>query len=170
MSATRANATITPAVRLGLDLKRAQHLVRLRIDAELKPLGLNAGLWAVLHELAKAPGASSSELARAAFQTPQTVGGLIQKLTELGLVERRQARGRVVGNHLTSPGRLVYQQATQRMDTLMGLVLAGLAPADRDTLAAALGGMIETLGGRPEAAGLTLSASTRRSCPDAVGA
>jgi DNA-binding MarR family transcriptional regulator len=153
MSVTEALGT-TPAVRLGLDLKRAQHLVRLRIDAELKPFDLNAALWAVLHELVRAPGASSSELARAAFQTPQTVGGLIQKLTELGLVERRQARGRVVGNHLTGQGRLAYQQATQRMDTLMGMVFAGLAPADRDTLAAVLGGIIETLGGRPKAGGL----------------
>ena len=157
MSATEARDTpataTTPAVRLGLDLKRAQHLLRLRIDAELKPLGLNAGLWSVLHELAKAPGASSSELARAAFQTPQTVGGLIQKLAELGLVERRQPRGRVVENHLTIQGRSVYQQATRQLDTLMDAVLAGLAPAEQDSLTALLGGVINALGGRPEAAG-----------------
>jgi DNA-binding MarR family transcriptional regulator len=145
--------TATPAVRLGLDLKRAQHLLRMRIDAELKPLSLNAGQWAVLHELAKAPGASSSELARAAFQTPQTVGGLIQKLAELGLVERRQPRGRVVENHLTSPGRAVYEQATRQVDTLMGTVLAGLTPAGQGSLSALLGEVVSTLGGRPEAAG-----------------
>jgi DNA-binding MarR family transcriptional regulator len=143
---------ITPAVQLGLDLKRAQHLLRVRIDARLKPLGLNAGLWAVLHELAKAPGASSSELARAAFQTPQAMGGLIQKLTELGMVERGQPRGRVVENNLTSQGRAVYQQATQQMDTLMGAVLAGLTPADRDNIAALLDTVINTLGGLSEAA------------------
>jgi DNA-binding MarR family transcriptional regulator len=152
MPVTEALAT-TPAVRLGLDLKRAQHLLRLRIDAELKPLGLNAGLWAVLHELAKVPGASSSELARAAFQTPQTVGGLIQKLTELGLVERRQARGRVVENHLTSQGRTVYRRASQQIDTLMGTVLTGLMPADRDALSTSLASMINMLGGRPETNG-----------------
>jgi DNA-binding MarR family transcriptional regulator len=158
MSATEAQditaLATTPAVRLGLDLKRAQHLLRLRIDAELKPLNLNAGQWSVLHELARAPGASSSELARAAFQTPQTVGGLIQKLTDLGLVERRQPRGRVVENYLTSQGRSVYQQATRQLDTLMGAVLADLTPGDQATLTALLGGVINRLGGRQEAAGL----------------
>jgi DNA-binding MarR family transcriptional regulator len=157
MSATEARETpaltTTPAIQLGLNLKRAQHLLRLRIDAHLKPLSLNAGLWAVLHELAKAPGASSSELARAAFQTPQTMGGLIQKLTELGLVERREPRGRVVENHLTSQGRTAYRQATQQMDALMGTVLTGLRPADRDSLSACLASMINALGGRPEEAG-----------------
>jgi DNA-binding MarR family transcriptional regulator len=156
MSATQSRdtpaVTTTPGVRLGLDLKRAQHLLRLRIDAQMKPLNLNAGLWSVLHELARAPGASSSELARAAFQTPQTVGGLIQKLTDLGLVERRQPRGRVVENHLTSQGRTAYQQATRQLDTLMGTVLADLTPADRDSLSALLAGVINTLGGRPETA------------------
>ncbi len=142
-----------PGARLGLDLKRAQHLLRLRIDARLKPLGLNAGLWAVLHELATAPGSSSSEIARAAFQTPQTMGGLIQKLAELGLVERRQPRGRVVQNYLTDQGSLVYEQATQELDALVDTVLAGLAPADRDRLATFLGSVIEALGGRPETAG-----------------
>jgi DNA-binding MarR family transcriptional regulator len=143
--------TTTPAVQLGLDLKRAQHLLRVRIDAQLKPLNLNAGLWAVLHELARTPGASSSELARAAFQTPQAMGGLVQKLTDLGMVERRQPRGRVMENNLTSQGRTVYQQATRQMDTLMDAVLAGLTPADQDTIAALLGRVINTLGGLPEA-------------------
>jgi DNA-binding MarR family transcriptional regulator len=157
MSATQSQgipvAAATAGVRLGIDLKRAQHLLRQRIDAQLRPLRLNAGLWSVLHELATAPGASSSEIARAAFQTPQTMGGLIQKLAGLGLVERRQPRGRVVQNYLTGHGSTVYQQATQQIDELMGTVLTGLAPADRDQLAALLGGVIEALGGRPEGTG-----------------
>jgi DNA-binding MarR family transcriptional regulator len=157
MSATPAQdtppVTTTAAVRLGVDLKRAQHLLRLRIDAELRPLGLNAGQWSVLHELARAPGASSSEVARAAFQTPQSLGGLVQKLAEAGLVERRQPRGRVVQNYLTSQGHAAYQQATRQMDALMGTALAGLTPAGRDSLSALLAGVIDALGGRPETAG-----------------
>lgn len=145
----------TPAVRLGVDLKRAQHLLRLRIDDHLRPLGLNAGLWAVLHEMARSPGASSSELARSAFQTPQTMGGLVQRLTQLGLAERRQARGRVVENHLTNRGLEVYQQATSQVDTLINAMLADLATSDRDSLGAMLAAVVAALGGRSEVAEAT---------------
>lgn len=143
---------ITPAVALGVTLKRAQHLLRQRIDAQLRPLGLNAGLWSVLHEMAHSPGASSSELARSAFQTPQTVGGLIQRLCRLGLVERAQARGRVVENHLTKHGLDVYRQATTYVDTLVSSLVADLTSADRDRLGAVLTNIVATLGSQSEPA------------------
>jgi hypothetical protein len=59
----------------------------------------------------------------------------------------------VVQNYLTGQGHVVYQQATRQMDALMGTALAGLTPADRDSLSALLAGVIDALGGRPEAAG-----------------
>ena len=137
----------TPAIRLGVHLKQAQHLLRQRMDEQLRPFGLNAGLWSVLHEMVRAPGASSSELARSAFQTPQTVGGLIKRLTQLGLVERDQPRGRVVENHLTEHGIQVYQQATDDIDALINSVLADLTANDRDRLDTLLVTLVATLGG-----------------------
>ena len=84
-------------MRVGLTLKRAQHLLSMRIDEALRPLRLNLGLWAVLREMDHLPpGASASELARASFHTPQTLGGLLQRLHALGLIERRTGRGRIV--------------------------------------------------------------------------
>ncbi|HEY4458067.1 MAG TPA: MarR family transcriptional regulator [Pseudonocardiaceae bacterium] len=137
----------TPAIRLGVHLKQAQHLLRQRMDERLRPLGLNAGLWSVLHEMVRAPGASSAELARSAFQTPQTVGGLIKRLTQLGLVERHQAHGRVVENHLTEHGNLVYQQATEDIDTLINSVLVDLTATNRNRLDTLLVSLVATLGG-----------------------
>lgn len=139
--------TQTPAIRLGVHLKRAQHLLRQRMDERLRPLGLNAGLWSVLDEMVHSPGASSSELARSAFQTPQTVGGLIKRLTELGLVERHEPRGRVVENHLTEHGIRVYQQATEDIDALINSALTDLTAADRDRLDTLLVSLVTTLGG-----------------------
>jgi DNA-binding MarR family transcriptional regulator len=136
----------SPVIRLGLDLKRAQHLLRQQMDDRLRPLGLNAGLWSLLHEMAGTPGASSSELARSAFQTPQTVGGLVQRLIGLGLVERQQARGRVVENHLTARGIEVYRRATDIVDILMTSVVANLSDDDRDRLATLLAMLVTTLG------------------------
>ena len=47
-----------------------------------------------------------------------------------------------------------WRALPRQLDTLMGTVLAELTPADRDSLAALLGSVINTLGDRPQAAGL----------------
>lgn len=113
-------------VDFGLNLKRAQHVLGLRIDDAMRPLGLNLGLWGVLRELADAPGASASELGRASFHTPQTVGGLLRRLADSGLVERSSGRGRIVDNHLTAKGAKVLRQATAAADDVIRDSLAGL--------------------------------------------
>src|SRR5580698_10274938 len=96
MTDTAADPAGLSALDFGLTLRRAQHLLALRIDKAVRPLGLNLGLWAVLREIARTPGASASELSRAAFHTPQTVSGLLQRLQDQGLVERSGGRGRIV--------------------------------------------------------------------------
>ena len=108
----------------GLNLKRAQHLLALRIDDALRPMGLNLGSWAVLREVARTPGTSASELGRASFHTPQTVGGLLQRLQEQGLVERSNGRGRIVENHPSPRGAKVLRQATAAADDVIRGTLA----------------------------------------------
>jgi DNA-binding MarR family transcriptional regulator len=116
-------ATPTP-LDFGVNLRRAQHLLALRIDDALRPAGLNLGLWSVLRELARAPGASASELGRTSFHTSQTVGGLLQRLQEQGLVDRRDGRGRIVENHLTPRGAEVEHQASAAADDVIRDALA----------------------------------------------
>lgn len=111
-------AVLSP-VDFGLGLKRVQHLLALRIDEVLLPLNLNLGLWAVLREVGRAPGASASELARASFCTPQTLGGLLQRLQARGLVERSTGRGRIVENHLTPRGASMLRQATAAVEEMI---------------------------------------------------
>ena len=119
------DAPATPApVDFGVNLRRAQHLLALRIDDALRPMGLNLGLWAVLREVARTPGASASELGRASFHTSQTVGGLLQRLQEQGLVDRSSGRGRIVENHLTPRGVEVARQATAVADDVIRGALA----------------------------------------------
>ena len=112
------------AVDFGIALRRAQHLLALRVDDALSPMGLNLGLWRVLHELGGTPGASASELGRASFHTPQTVGGLLRRLQDQGLVERTSGRGRIVDNQLTRQGAKVLRQATATVDMLISGTLA----------------------------------------------
>src|SRR5690348_18374805 len=62
---------------VGLSLKRAQHELRLAVNAELARLGTNISQINVLREIALNPGISSADLARLAFLTPQTLGQLV---------------------------------------------------------------------------------------------
>ncbi|WP_411129983.1 MarR family winged helix-turn-helix transcriptional regulator [Streptomyces sp. x-19] len=119
------------ALDFGLALRRAQHLLAQRIDEVLRPLDLNLGLWRVLHEAERHPGASAAELARASFHTPQTLSGLLRRLEDRGLVERTTGRGRIVENHLTTMGHDVLTTATQHVEEIVTATLTGFSPAER---------------------------------------
>jgi DNA-binding MarR family transcriptional regulator len=120
-------------VRLGLTLRRAQHLLAQRIDEALHPMQLNVGLWAVLREMDRLPpGASASELARASFHTPQTIGGLLQRLQARGLIERHRGRGRIVENRLTKTGRRVLQAATAAAESVTASSLKAFTDDERE--------------------------------------
>jgi DNA-binding MarR family transcriptional regulator len=133
-------------VRLGLTLRRAQHLLALRINDALRPMQLNLGLWAVLREMDQLPpGASASELARASFHTPQTLGGLLQRLHARGLIERRIGRGRIVENRLTDTGRHVLRAATAAAESVVAPALEGFTDDERMILEKLINRLITAL-------------------------
>jgi DNA-binding MarR family transcriptional regulator len=137
-------------VEFGLRLKQAQHLLGLRVDDALRPLGLNLGLWGVLREVARTPGASASELGRASFHTPQTVGGLLQRLQEHGLVERSSGRGRIVENRLTPRGAELLRQATAAAGDAIRVPLAGVDAAHTAQASRFLSEFISAMTSLPE--------------------
>lgn len=124
MTYSPSGPTTQSAVDFGLNLKHAQHLLGLRIDDALRPMGLSLGLWGVLREVGRTPGASASELGRTSFHTPQTVGGLLQRLQDQGLVERNSGRGRIVENQLTRQGAKALRKATAAVDDVISGTLA----------------------------------------------
>src|SRR6185437_106244 len=89
---------------VGLSLKRAQHELRLAVNAELARLGTNISQINVLREIALNPGISSADLARLAFLTPQTLGQLVIQMQERRLVTRRPGQGRKICHYLTKSG------------------------------------------------------------------
>lgn len=131
----------------GLRLKRAQHVVGVRVDECLEPLQLNLGLWRVLREVGQLPGASASELARASMHTSQTLGALLERLRSRGLVERSEPRGRVVSNYLTEDGERVLERANAAVDTVMGEILNEFSAAERATLDTLMSRLITSLSG-----------------------
>jgi DNA-binding MarR family transcriptional regulator len=159
MTDTAADPAELSPLDFGVNLRRAQHLLALRIDDAVRPLGLNLGLWSVLRELARAPGASASELGRTSFHTSQTVGGLLQRLQEQGLVDRSSSRGRIVENHLTPRGAEVERQATAAADDIIRGVLAHVDATHTEQASRFLAEFISVLTSDPKASDRVLHRS-----------
>src|SRR4029077_12115744 len=72
-----------------IQLRRTQHAVRTRLDAELAGTGLTTPQYTVLAALEREEELSSSDLAREFGMSAQTVNVLVKALEECGLVRRR---------------------------------------------------------------------------------
>jgi DNA-binding MarR family transcriptional regulator len=117
---------------LGYTLKRAQQALRNTIDPALADLGLTTAQYAALYNLHRHPGASSAELARMSFVTPQTMVRIVADLEERGLLSREpsQAHARVLQARLSDDGEAVLQRAQHRVDLIHTHMLEGIPTAE----------------------------------------
>jgi DNA-binding MarR family transcriptional regulator len=92
---------------IGYLLRQASQTLRGAMDAALTPHRLTGAQYAVLSVLARDPGASGADLARACNTTPQAMNGVLATLAREDLVERRPhpTHGRILQVTLTSEGR-----------------------------------------------------------------
>lgn len=106
--------------RLGYQLKRAQHALRLRMDEHLADLALTTPQYAVLANLKQTPGLSNAELARQAFVAPQTMIRIVTGLQQKELIDRQPSseNRRILQAALTPKGRRLVDRA----DILVGQV------------------------------------------------
>src|SRR3984957_5225726 len=77
-----------PYATIGFALKQAQQALRIRLDSELREIGLTTPQYAVLAFLDVEPGASNAALARRAFVTPQTMQAIVVALERGGFIAR----------------------------------------------------------------------------------
>jgi DNA-binding MarR family transcriptional regulator len=91
----------------GYLLNQAWNAFRGAMDAALRPHGLNAPQFGVLSVLARDPGSSGADLARAVNTTPQAMNGVLATLEREGLIERHPhpTHGRILQVELTTEGR-----------------------------------------------------------------
>jgi DNA-binding MarR family transcriptional regulator len=91
----------------GYLLRQAWHGFRAAMDLALRPHGLTGAQYAVVSVLARDPGASGADLARACNTTPQAMNGVLATLERGFLVERRPhpTHGRILQVTLTSEGQ-----------------------------------------------------------------
>lgn len=126
--------------RVGYELKRTQHALRITMDDTLREWDLTTPQYAVLTALMEEPGQSSAELARGSFVTPQTMNGIVQNLEERGLVMRQQHPnfGRILQAFLTPEGEALTHETKAIIDTVETQMTRLLSEDERRALVIAL--------------------------------
>lgn len=121
-------------------IKRSERAVYQALSQALRPFALTPSQFGALLRLSDMGGASSAELARAAFVTPQAMKGMVDSLESKGYLTRVPVpRSRVIETSMTAEGREVLKAACERtaaveaeLATLLG---ADLLDMVKDALA-----------------------------------
>jgi DNA-binding MarR family transcriptional regulator len=106
--------------RSGYLLRQAWNAFQGAMESALRNHGLTGAQYAVLSVLARDPGLSGADLARACNTTPQAMNGVLATLERNGLVERRPhpTHGRVLQVDLTREGQRRLKAATPSVRAL----------------------------------------------------
>jgi DNA-binding MarR family transcriptional regulator len=122
----------------GYLLRQAWHAFRTAMEAALRPHGLTSAQYAVMSVLARDPGASGAELARAGNTTPQATNGVLATLEREGLIERRAhpTHGRILQATLTPEGQRRLKAAGPAVRRLEAAIEQDFPAGDIDTVKA----------------------------------
>jgi DNA-binding MarR family transcriptional regulator len=137
---------IPPQPDFLIQLRRAQHAVRLRLDAELAATGLTTPQYTVLAVLEREGELSASDLARELGMTAQTVNVLVKGLEACGLLGRTRHpdHGRILLASLTASGCRALKHGREVALSVQDRVLHRLTLTDRATLMSLLKTVEET--------------------------
>lgn len=121
---------------VGYVLKQASSALHAAMEAALRPLGLAITQYSCLELLQHRPGMSSSELARGAFVTRQSMNVVLQTLERDGLVVRAETAsvGRSLPTELTDAGRERLSRASAVVRAVEEAAQAGLERAEVEQL------------------------------------
>ena len=133
--------------RVGYQMKRAEHALRLEMDGALRGVGLTTPQYAALSVLENEAGLSGATLARRCFVTPQTMNQILMNLQGSGMVERRPhpEHGRVLSAYLTRKGAELVALAHGEVGAIEERMLARLDSGERSRLLEALRSCAESL-------------------------
>ncbi len=132
---------------LGYLLKEASSALRSAMEDVLRPLGMTVTHYSCLELLSQRPGLSSSELARGAFVTRQSMNVLLQALERDGYVTRpdQAPSGKALPARLTPSGRRSLEKATAAVRSVEVRMLAGMTEAEQAGAFTILKSMVRSL-------------------------
>lgn len=113
----------------GYILKRAQQMLRTRMDNELRSHKLTTPQYAVLCAVSVTPNISNADLAKAAFVTAQTMQGIIATLEKRGLLERSPdpEHGRRLMAQLTGSGSKAVKAADATIERVEAKMISSIS-------------------------------------------
>jgi DNA-binding MarR family transcriptional regulator len=123
-----------PEANLGYAFRLAHQSFRALMERELEDLGLSPQDYGILSVFESRPELSTSDLARVAQVTRQTMHAAVLSLEAAGLVERRARNRRVVLVRLTKRGRRHLDAATRRVRAVEAAALEGLSRQEEQTI------------------------------------
>lgn len=120
----------------GFLLHDVARLLRKRYEQRARPLGLTRAQWQVLAHLQRQEGINQSGLAELLELEPITVGRLIDRMEEAGLVERRADPGdrRAHRLFLTERARPILERGRALGDAVRNEAFAGFPDPEREKL------------------------------------
>jgi len=125
-----------PEANLGYLFRLAHQRFRALLEDGLEDIGLSAQEYGILSVFETRAELSTSELARVAQVTRQTMHPVILRLELAGLLERRARNQRVVLLRPTKQGRAALRAATRRIRVVERAAFAGLSHKDEATVRA----------------------------------
>lgn len=127
--------------QLGYELRLAEQAWRKNLERPLRDFGLTVPQYSTLRALEQSPGASSAELARSAFVTPQTMNAMVLSLEADGLIERtaRTTNLRARDTQLTTAGKATMGKARRLVRRLEAAAVAELTDFEHAQLIGLLG-------------------------------
>jgi len=127
------------------EIKRAERAMARLLDMKLRGTGLTKSQFGVIQALEHMDKASSAELARTVFVTPQAMVGLVTTLEQKGYIERTQseASARIIEARLTPAGRAAWRRAVTKLSQVDELLQSEFSATEL----VRLGRLMRRLGG-----------------------
>ncbi len=121
---------------LAILLSDTSRFLRRRFDARARSLGVSRAQWQVLFAVSRNEGVNQSGLAEMLEVETITVGRMVDRLEESGLVERRAdpADRRAWRLHLTAKAWPLIERLRSVGDTVITDALIGIDPVEQDAL------------------------------------
>ena len=121
---------------IGFLLVQTWHALRAALDTALRPHDLTAPQYGALSVLARDPGLSGADLARASNITPQAINEVLATLERKHLIERHPhpTHGRIRQATLTDEGRRRLQAANPAVRALEATIEDGFTASEIATV------------------------------------
>ncbi|MFC4174229.1 MarR family winged helix-turn-helix transcriptional regulator [Microvirga sp. GCM10011540] len=131
-SSTPAASGTADPLRVWFRIIRLHRRALNTVAAELKALGLSVPQFDLLSTLTEREGMSQQELAERLYVTKGNVSGLLDRMVEAGLVERRAIPGDRRSNalYLTPKGRDLAERGIATQQSYVHGTLGALPPQD----------------------------------------